>query len=112
MEGNLGPGGEVELERTKARPKPGLVSICGRMEKTNWVEKDVSAVEFGRAPLMAILEGKKARPYDHCTESLVSLTTLDCTLASLMRRTSVELPAPAKELNRKSTAREGQSKRR
>lgn len=34
------PGGEVELERTKARPKPGLVLISGRIEKTNEVEND------------------------------------------------------------------------
>lgn len=76
MAGNLGPGGEVVLERTKARPKPGALAICDRTEKTNWVEKDVSAVELGEA-LMVILEGKKARPRENSTESLVSFTTLD-----------------------------------
>lgn len=28
------------LERTKARPKPGLVLIAGRIEKTNEVENE------------------------------------------------------------------------
>lgn len=39
-------GGEVELERTKQRPKPGLVDMSGRMEKTKEVEKDESRVGF------------------------------------------------------------------
>ena len=34
------PGGLVVLQRTKARPKPGLVEICGKMEKTKEVEKE------------------------------------------------------------------------
>lgn len=43
------PGGEVELERTKQRPKPGLVEICGRTEKTKAVEKEerVEELEVG-----------------------------------------------------------------
>ena len=36
----MAPGGSVVLERTKARPKPGLVEICGKMEKTKEVEKE------------------------------------------------------------------------
>ena len=40
------PGGEVELERTKARPKPGLSLISGRIEKTKEVENEATAVEF------------------------------------------------------------------
>lgn len=40
-------GGEVEPERTKASPKPGLVEISGRMEKMNWVENEVEMVELG-----------------------------------------------------------------
>lgn len=36
----IAPGGEVELERTKQRPKPGLVEISGKTEKTNDVEKE------------------------------------------------------------------------
>lgn len=33
--------GSVELERTKAMPKPGLDEISGKTEKMNWVEKEV-----------------------------------------------------------------------
>lgn len=49
-------GGEVEAERTKARPKPGLVEISRRMEKMNWVEKEVEmADELGL--LLGFLKG-------------------------------------------------------
>ena len=34
------------LERTKARPKPGLSLISGRMEKTKEVENEAMAVEL------------------------------------------------------------------
>ena len=34
------PGGSVVLQRTKARPKPGLVGICGKTEKTKEVENE------------------------------------------------------------------------
>ena len=34
------------MERTKVRPKPGLVAICGKTENTKDVEKEERAVEF------------------------------------------------------------------
>lgn len=40
------PSGAVEPERTKARPKPGLVVMSGKTEKTNWVEKEDKVVEL------------------------------------------------------------------
>lgn len=46
------PGGEVVLQRTKARPKPGLVAICGKMEKTKEVENEEMVEEFERVCLM------------------------------------------------------------
>lgn len=50
------PFGEVELVRTKARPKPGLVQIWGSIEKTNEVEKELRVVELGE-DFMVNLEG-------------------------------------------------------
>ena len=43
------PGGEVELERTKQRPKPGLLESSGKTEKTKDVEKEerVEELEVG-----------------------------------------------------------------
>jgi hypothetical protein len=38
------PGGLVQLERTKARPKPGLEAMLGNMEKTKEVEKEKRVV--------------------------------------------------------------------
>lgn len=40
------PGGEVELERTKAKPKPGLVATSSKIENTNEVEKEEIVEEF------------------------------------------------------------------
>jgi len=37
----MAPGGSVVLQRTKARPKPGLVVISGKTEKTKEVENEV-----------------------------------------------------------------------
>lgn len=42
----IAPGGDVELERQKQRPKPGLVDMSGRTEKTKEVEKEESRVGF------------------------------------------------------------------
>lgn len=50
------PSGEVEPDKTKASPKPGLELISGRTEKTNWVEKEDKVVEFG-AGLIGIRDG-------------------------------------------------------
>lgn len=40
------PGREVELERTKAIPKPGLVATSNKIENTKEVEKEEIVVEF------------------------------------------------------------------
>lgn len=40
------PGGEVELERTKQRPNPGLLESSGKTEKTKAVEKEERDEEF------------------------------------------------------------------
>lgn len=49
-------GGEVELERTKQRPKPGLEAMSGRIEKTKEVEKEVREEEL-EVGLMASFVG-------------------------------------------------------
>ena len=69
---------EVEEERKKARPKPGLVGSFGRMEKTKDVEKEV----------MGSFLGKKARPRENWLESLVRRTAEEegSSLASPERR--------------------------
>lgn len=52
------------LQRTKARPKPGLVGLSGRMEKMKEVEKEVMFVEElrGEGLSMGSFVGWKARP--------------------------------------------------
>lgn len=50
------------LQRTKARPKPGLVGLSGKMEKMKEVEKEVMFVEEGEGLSMGSLVGWKARP--------------------------------------------------
>ena len=49
------------LQRTKARPKPGLVGLSGKTEKMKEVEKEVMFVEEGEG-FMGSFVGWKARP--------------------------------------------------
>lgn len=50
------------LQRTKARPKPGLVGLSGRTEKMKEVEKEVMFVEEDEGLSMGSFVGWKARP--------------------------------------------------
>lgn len=50
------------LQRTKARPKPGLVGLSGKMEKMKEVEKEVMFVEEDEGLSMGSFVGWKARP--------------------------------------------------
>lgn len=50
-------GGEVVLQRTKARPKPGLVALCGNTEKMKEVEKEEMFEELEEGFIMVIFVG-------------------------------------------------------
>lgn len=107
------PAGEVELERTKAMPKPGLFWIWGRIEKIKEVENEEMVVLLlllfmWLFLLMGSRVGKKALPMENWLVSLVSRTTGESTRASRMRsRSEVVL----KELKRKSKAVEPKNRR-
>lgn len=77
-------GKEVEVERKKARPKPGLVEIWGRIEKMNWVEKEMVELEL-LGDRNWIGEGWKALPIENWLESLVRRMTGGSRRESLVR---------------------------
>lgn len=87
------------FERTKQRPKPGLVEMSGRIEKTKEVEKEESRVGFRvGSGMIESFCGWKTRPSDICLVSLMKLMTVDSTRESWMRMRSVMFAAEVKLL--------------
>lgn len=99
-------GGEVELERAKTRPKPGLVLSWGKMEKTNEVEKEeIVAVELevvGGVFIIWIWVLWKTRPVEYWLEPLVSWRTGGSSRVSPTRVREELAVVALKELKMKS----------
>lgn len=89
----------MEFKRTKQRPKPGLVEMSGRMEKTKEVEKEERRVRFRvGSGMIESFCGWKTRPKENWLDSLMRRMKVDSTRESWMRMRSVMFAAEVKLL--------------